>query len=154
MNLIDFNKLEVVDIPEESIDYYVIQMELSEKLDTYKIVDFMDFLQDVFTGLVKEFKQREARNVLLVINTDLDTEDIPLIADNITGSFISANLTGNISDREEYRLDVPPTLGGLVMLANHIMDCVNKELVVSTFNIIIKDKFGHNETTLVGKDLI
>ena len=154
MNLIDFNKLEVVDINEDDIDCYILDMELNEKLDTYKIVDFMNFLEDVFKGLVNQFKINEPKNVLLVLHTDLETEDIPLIADNITGSFVTANLTGEISNREEYRLDIPEGLGGLVMLANHIMDCVNKDLVVPVFNIIIKDRFGHNETTLIGKDLI
>jgi hypothetical protein len=154
MNLIDFNKLEVVDINTENIDHYIFDMELSEKLDTYNILDFMNFLEDIFTKLVADFKTQEARDVLLIIHTDLDPEDIPLIADNITGSFVSANLTGKPSDREEYRLNIPENMNGLVMLANHLMDCINKELVVSTFNIIIKDRFGHPETTLVGKDLI
>jgi len=128
MNLIDFNTLEVVTMESDEATGIRIHMELEDKLDTYKVVDFMKFLQESFEQLMVQAIDLDATKLYLEVATDLEEMDISLVADNITGSFVSANMTGNDADREEPRLDVPEDLRGLVMLANHIMDCVNKEL--------------------------
>jgi hypothetical protein len=154
MNLIDFNTLEVITMESDEATGIRIHMELEDKLDTYKVVDFMNFLQESFEKLMAQAIDLDAAKLYLEVATDLEAIDIPLVADNITGSFVSANMTGNDADREEPRLDIPEDLRGLVMLANHIMDCVNKELRIPVFNIIIQDKYGVNQTTLIGKDLI
>ena len=128
MNLIDFNTLEVVTMESDEATGIRIHMELEDKLDTYKVVDFMKFLQESFEQLMVQAIDLDATKLYLEVATDLEEMDISLVADNITGSFVSANMTGNDADREEPRLDIPEDLRGLVMLANHIMDCVNKEL--------------------------
>ena len=150
MLMLDFNDVRTIELFEDEYRVVKSNLKVDEAMDQ-SVKVFMKEIEKQIAAVVDTLEEYEPDGICFEFHTDVNFEETDSIADNIIFTLIKL-IAGENRAREK-RLGVPKEFANTMMMHGNIIDCLNKELRVDVFNVLIYDEDGKLNTNLSGKDV-